>query len=148
MLCLGKESITTVKIKLEKDMIFKCDMGGMKLKDCYIDDTNQEEADMWGPNPARLLGIALLGCLSSSFIFCLQKKNFTTQDLEAVGEVIIGRNEKGFVRVKRINVVIDIKIDDPAMRKRAEQCKKMFEQYCTVTAAVVEGIEVNVDVKF
>ena len=145
---MGKETITKVKIKLEKEMIFKCSMGEMKLKDCYIDDTNQSEADMWGPNPARLLGMALLGCLSSSFIFCLQKRNFTTNDLEATGEVIIGRNEKGLVRVKRVNVMIDIKIEDPAMRKRAELCKKMFEQYCTVTAAVVEGIEVNVDINF
>ncbi len=145
---MGKETTTKVKIKLQKDMIFKCEMGGMKLEDCYIDDTNQEEADMWGPNPARLLGMALLGCLSASYIFCLKKRNFNPDDLEATGEVIIGRNEKGFVRVKRVNVVIDVKIDGEQARKRAEQCKKMFEQYCTVTAAVVEGIEVNVDIKF
>ena len=127
-------------------MIFKCDMGNMKLSDCYIDDTNQKEADMWGPNPARLLGVALLGCLSSSYIFCLKKRNFTTKDLEATGEVVIGRNDKGFVRVKRVNVEINVKVDEPSMRKRAEQCKRMFEKYCTVTAAVVEGIEVNVNV--
>ena len=145
---MGKEIINEVKIKLEKDMIFKCDLGGMKLEDCYIDDTNQEEADMWGPNPARLLGMALLGCLSASYVFCLQKRNFTTDDLQATGKVIIGRNEKGFVRVKRVDVTIDVKVTDDAMRKRAEQCKKMFEQYCTVTAAVVEGIDVNVDVRF
>jgi len=103
---------------------------------------------MWGPNPARLLGIALLGCLSASFIFCLKKRDFTTEDLEATGEVVIGRNDKGFVRVKRVDVVIDVKVDGEEMRKRAEQCKKMFEQYCTVTAAVKEGIEINVDVQF
>lgn len=143
---MSKESITKVSIKLEKEMIFKCDIGNMKLKDCYIDDTNQNEADMWGPNPARLLGMALLGCLSASYIFCLKKRNFTTKNLEATGEVVIGRNDKGFVRVKRVDVEINVKVDEPMMRKRAEQCKKMFEQYCTVTAAVVEGIEVNVNV--
>jgi uncharacterized OsmC-like protein len=143
---MSKESITKVSIKLEKEMIFKCDMGNMMLKDCYIDDTNQNEADMWGPNPARLLGMALLGCLSASYIFCLKKRNFTTKDLQATGEVVIGRNDKGFVRVKRVNVEINVRMDDPNMRKRAEQCKKMFEKYCTVTAAVVEGIEVNVNV--
>jgi len=145
---MGKEISTKVKIKLEKDMIFRCELGGMKVEDCYIDDTNQVETEMWGPNPARLLGMALLGCLSSSYIFCMKKRNFTTEDLEATGEVIIGRNEKGFVRVKRVNVIIDVKIQDEEMRKRAEQCKKMFEQYCTVTAAVVEGIEVNVNLNF
>jgi uncharacterized OsmC-like protein len=145
---MGKEVINRVKVNLVEDMIFKCDFGEINLKDCYLDDTHHNEAEMWGPNPARMLGMALLGCLSASYIFCLQKRNFTPKDLEATGEVIIGRNEKGFVRVKRVNVTIDVKVDDPDMRKRAEQCKKMFEQYCTVTAAVVEGIEVNVDIKF
>ncbi|MEE9377805.1 MAG: OsmC family protein [Candidatus Lokiarchaeia archaeon] len=143
---MGKEISTKVKIKLEKDMIFKCQLGGMKVEDCYIDDTHEVETEMWGPNPARLLGMALLGCLSASYIFCLKKRNITTEDLEATGKVIIGRNEKGFVRIKRVDVTIDVKIQGEKMRKRAEQCKKMFEQYCTVTAAVVEGIEVNVNI--
>ena len=62
--------------------------------------------------------------------------------------MIIGRNNKGFLRVKKVNVEISSKIDDLDVRKRADQCKKMFENYCTVTAAVREGIEVNVDLKY
>ncbi len=145
---MSEEVKTKIGIKLEKDMIFKCEMGQMAVKDCYIDETNQEEADMWGPNPSKLLGMALLGCLSASFIFCLKKRNFSIDDLKADAEVIIGRNDKGFLRVKKVNVEIVSKIDDPAVRKRADQCKKMFENYCTVTAAVREGIEVNVDLKY
>ncbi|TFF63486.1 MAG: OsmC family peroxiredoxin [Promethearchaeota archaeon] len=145
---MGKEIVSKVQIQLEKDMIFKCELGNMKVEECYIDDTHDVEEEMWGPNPARLLGIALLRCLSASFIFCLKKRDFTTEDLEATGEVVIGRNDKGFVRVKRVDVVIDVKVEGEEMRKRAEQCKKMFEQYCTVTAAVKEGIEINVDVQF
>ncbi|MHA1294004.1 MAG: OsmC family protein [Promethearchaeota archaeon] len=145
---MPEEAKTHVKLSLEKDMIFKCDMGEMALKECYIDETNLNEADKWGPNPARLLGIALLGCLSASFIFCLKKKNFTLDDLEAKAEIVIGRNNKGFLRVKAVNVEINAKIDDIKARKRADQCKKMFENYCTVTAAVREGINVNVNLNY
>ena len=145
---MSEETKTKVGIRLEKDMIFRCDMGEMALKDCYIDETNQEEADMWGPNPAKLLGMALLGCLSASFIFCLKKRKLSVDDLKAEAEVIIGRNEKCFIRVKKINVNITSKIDALASRKRADQCRKMFENYCTVTAAVREGIEVNVNLKY
>lgn len=143
-----EEVKTKVGIKLKKDMIFKCDMGEMAVKDCYIDETNQEEADMWGPNPSKLLGMALLGCLSASFIFCLKKRNFSIDDLMAKAEVVIGRNNKGFLRVKKVNVDIISKIDDPKARKRADQCRKMFENYCTVTAAVREGIEVNLNLEY
>jgi organic hydroperoxide reductase OsmC/OhrA len=68
--------------------------------------------------------------------------------LKAEAEVIIGRNEKGFWRVKKINVNIDVKIDDPETRKRADQCRKMFEQYCLVTQAIREGIDVELKMNY
>lgn len=137
-----------VGITLEKEMIFKCDLGDMKVKDCYIDDTHKNEVDMVGPNPSRMLGLALLGCLSASFIFCLKKKNLTLNDLKAFAELTIARNEKGFWRVMKVDVDINIEISDPETRKRADQCKKMFEQYCVVTQAVREGIDVEVNVNY
>jgi uncharacterized OsmC-like protein len=139
---------TKVGLTLEEEMIFKCDLGEMKVKDCYIDDTHKDEVDMLGPNPSRMLAMAVLGCLSASFIFCLQKKDFKINDLKAEAEVTIARNEKGFWRVRKIDVDILAKIDDPKTRKRADQCRKMFEQYCIVTQAVREGIDVEVNLNY
>jgi len=137
-----------VGITLEKEMIFKCELGDMKVKDCYIDDTHKDVAEMLGPNPSRMLGLALLGCLSASFIFCLKKKNLTLDNLSAEAELTIARNEKGFWRVMKVDVDINIKISDSVTRKRADQCKKMFEQYCVVTQAVREGIDVEVNLNY
>ena len=134
-----------VGLSLEEGMIFKCELGEMKVKDCYIDEEHREEVDMLGPNPSRMLGMAVLGCLSASFIFCLKKRNFNIKDLSAEAEVIIARNEKGFWRVKKINVNITPMLDDPEIKKRADQCKKFFEDYCIVTQAVREGIDVEVN---
>ncbi len=139
---------TKVGLTLEEEMIFKCDLGEMKVKDCYIDEAHKDEVDMLGPNPSRMLGMAILGCLSASFIFCLKKKDFKVDDLKAEAEVTIARNQKGFWRVKKIDVNIDVKIDDPEVKKRADQCRKMFEQYCTVTQAVREGIDVEVNLNY
>ena len=137
-----------VGLSLEREMIFKCELGEMKVKDCYIDEEHDVEASMWGPNPSRMLGMAILGCLSASFIFCLKKKNLSLNDLNADAEVSIARNEKGFWRVKKIDVMIKMDIEDPETRKRADQCKKMFEQYCIVTQAVREGIDVGVNLDY
>ena len=139
---------TKVGLSLEEKMIFKCELGEMKVKDCYIDETHKEEVDMLGPNPSRMLAMAVLGCLSASFIFCLKKREFNLEDLKAEAEVTIARNEKGFWRVKKIDVDINTKIDDPNVKKRADQCKKMFEQYCIVTQAVREGIDVEVNLNY
>jgi len=139
---------TKVGLTLEEEMIFKCDLGEMKVKDCYIDEAHKDEVDMLGPNPSRMLGMAILGCLSASFIFCLKKRNLSIDDLKAEAEITIARNQKGFWRVKKIDVNIDVKIDDPETRKRADQCRKMFEQYCVVTQAVREGIDVEVNLNY
>ena len=145
---MSEEIITKVGLNLESGMLFKCDLGDMKVKDCYIDEEHLEETDMLGPNPSRMLGLAIMGCLSASFIFCLKKRNFSVEDLKTEAEVVIRRNEKGFWRVKKIDVKIKPIIDNPDTRKRANQCLKMFEQYCTVTQAVREGINVEVNVDF
>ncbi len=127
---------TKVGLSLEQEMIFSCDLGDMEVKDCYVDDTHKDEVDMLGPNPTRMLGLAL------------KKRNLTLDDLKAEAELTIARNKKGFWRVKKIDVEIDIKISDPDTRKRADQCRKMFEEYCVVTQAVREGIDVEVNVNY
>ncbi|MFX0083422.1 MAG: OsmC family protein [Candidatus Hodarchaeota archaeon] len=155
MIIISNDIKTKVGIKLdeaESQMIFKCDLGDMKVKDCYIDEEHPEEIDMVGPNPSRLLALGILGCLSASFIFCLKKRNFKVDDFTAEAEVVIARNEKEFLRVKKIDVNIVPKISDSNALKRAKQCLKsvkdgasFFEQYCIVTQSVRSGIEVNVN---
>ncbi|MEJ2296093.1 MAG: OsmC family protein [Candidatus Lokiarchaeota archaeon] len=113
-----------VGLSLEEGMIFKCELGEMKVEDCYVDDEHDTEASMWGPNPSRMLGMAVMGCLSSSFIFCLKKKGLSLDDLKTTAEVTIARNEKGF------------------------WCKKFWQQFCLVTEAVREGIDVDVNLNY
>ena len=157
VIIISNEMKTKVGLKLdefESQMIFKCDMGNMKVKDCYIDEEHQEEVDMLGPNPSRMLALGILGCLSASFIFCLKKRNFKVDDFKGEAEVTIAKNESGFWRVKKINVEIKPKIEDPETLKRAKQCLKttkdgisFFEQYCIVTQSVRSGVEVNVNIE-
>jgi uncharacterized OsmC-like protein len=156
VLIISNELKTKVGIKLddiESQMIFKCDLGNMKVKDCYIDEEHHEEVDMLGPNPSRMLALGVLGCLSASFIFCLKKRNFKVDDFKSEAEVTIARNSKGFWRVKKIDVNIEPIINNPEALKRAKQCLKtakngvsFFEQYCIVTQSVRDGVEVNVNI--
>jgi uncharacterized OsmC-like protein len=149
-----KTKVGIVLGESKSQMIFKCNLGNMKVNDCYIDEEHPEEVDMLGPNPSRLLGLAILGCLSASFIFCLKKRNFKVDDFHAEAEVKISRNEKGFLRVKKIDVDIQPNITDPDALRRANQCLKsakdgvsLFEQFCTVTQSIRSGIEVNVNLE-
>jgi len=145
---MSEEAKVKVGIKQEGVMIFKADLGKIKMQDLFIDERPKRAAEKIGPTPSRLLGLAVLGCLVASFTFCFQKKKFSLKEIGGEAEVIMKRNEKGFWRIMKINVSIKPMINDPLIRKRADQCIKMFEQYCTITQSVREGIEVNVDIDY
>ena len=141
-------------MKLEKDMIFKIKLGYDKINEFFIDETLDAKSQMWGPDAAQLLAMALLGCLNASFLFCLNKRNLTVDDLEAHAEVSFKKIEKGYTRVNKINVKIVPKTEDPETLKRINQCIKnmksgnmFFEETCIITESVRKGIEINVDVE-
>ena len=145
---MPNESKSEVGIKLEEEMIFKCDLGQIQMNDLFIDEQHKKSIDKIGPNPSKLLGLSVLGCLAASFAFCLQKKNYTLSDLDGKAEIISKRNEKGFWRLKKINIKLNPKIDNPEMRKRADQCMKFFEQYCIISESVRNGIDLDVKIDY
>jgi uncharacterized OsmC-like protein len=139
---------TKVSLKQVEEMVYKGDLGSFKIEKLYIDERDVIKANKMGTSPTKLLALSVLGCLAASFSFCLQKMNFSLSDLEGKAEVTISRNKNGFWRVSRIDIEIVPKIDTPEMRKRADQCKKFFEQYCIIAESLRTGFEVNVDIKY
>ncbi len=139
---------TKVGLKQEEEMIFKCDFGSLKTVNLYIDEKNKKEDEKMGTSPAKLLALSVLGCIAASFSFCLQTKNFSLSGLEGKAEVTIARNDKGFWRVKKIDVEMIPKIDTPEIRKRADQCKNYFEQYCIILESLRTGFEVSVNLNY
>jgi uncharacterized OsmC-like protein len=144
---------TNVKITLDKDLIFKSFFEFTETSKILIDETLDKTGQMKGPDAATLLGMAVISCLSASFIFCLNKRNLSLDDLEAEADISFYNTEKGYERIKRIDVKIIPKTDDPDVLKRIEQCTRemrsgdmYFEETCIITPSVREGIDINVKV--
>lgn len=136
-----------LNLRLDGDMVFKASAGLAKVDDLIIDEANTDPSEMVGPNPSRLLGMAVAGCLSASLLFCIGKKKLKVDDFEAVAEVYVGRNEENYWRITKIDVRLIPKTGDQAVKKRIAECAKFFEKYCIVTESVRAGIEVNVDLE-
>lgn len=96
-----------------------------------------------GPNPARLLAAAVGDCLSASLLFCLQKAKLEVQDVKTLVTGALVRNEKGRLRIGRIDVSIAVKLQD-GQYDRINRCLDLFEDYCVVTASVRQSIPVRV----
>jgi len=96
-----------------------------------------------GPNPSRLLAVAVGDCLSASLLFCLQKAKLEVKNVKTLVTGSLVRNEKGRLRIGKIDVSIMVELTD-GQYDRINRCLDLFEDYCVVTASVRKGIPVNV----
>ncbi len=96
-----------------------------------------------GPNPSRLLAVAVGDCLSASLLFCLQKAKLEVKNIKTKVNGELTRNDKGRLRIGKIDVAIMVELAD-GQYDRINRCLDLFEDYCVVTASVRKGIPVTV----
>jgi len=99
-----------------------------------------------GPNPTRLLSVAVGHCLSTSLLYCLRKTRIEAKGVETTIEMRTMRNEEGHLRVRNIDVRIRLDVDEKD-RARMSRCIEIFENYCTTTQSVRRGIDIKVKVE-
>ena len=98
-----------------------------------------------GPNAVAVLAAAVGDCLAASFAFCLRKARVEPVDLTAAVVARVARNEQGRFRVSGINVELTPEVHERD-QNRLDRCERLFEDFCTVTESVRQGIPVNVKV--
>jgi organic hydroperoxide reductase OsmC/OhrA len=98
-----------------------------------------------GPNPDRLLAVAVAHCLSSSLLFCLRKFKQDGGGIIAEAAGTLVRNERGRLRIGRLDVVLRLGLEAGAI-EHFERCAAQFEDFCIVTASIRQGIPVGVKV--
>ena len=148
------EENTKVSIKLKKEMIFELQNIYKNLDSLLIDETLEDKIERVGPDAASLLGMAIISCLSASFIFCMEKRNLTLDNLEAKADISFKELKQGYKRIDSIDVKIIPKTDDADVLKRIKQCIKelksgqmFFEESCIITPSIREGINIQVKVE-
>lgn len=99
-----------------------------------------------GPNASRLLAAAAGNCLSASLLFCARKGRIETGPIRTKITVHSGRNERGRLRIVRVQAEIDPQLPE-AEKPKALRCLDLFEDYCVVTQSIRQGIPVEVTVK-
>ncbi len=100
-----------------------------------------------GPDPAQALAGALGHCLSSTLFNSLERARVRTTPIRTAVTVRYHRNDRGRKRIESVEVEVGCAPVDEADRPRFDRCVAVFEEYCTVTGSVREGIRVRADVR-
>lgn len=118
-------------------------------KEHYPELTMDEPAPLGkdsGPSPVRVLAAAVGNCLAASLVFCASRRGVKIETVRAEVRAEVVRNENKRLRVGRMEVEIDPGLDAASIEKM-KACFPSFEEFCTVTASVRQGIEIVTRVK-
>jgi uncharacterized OsmC-like protein len=137
------ESVVTT-LNLIEGYKFRADFGAAGVPSLVVDELMPIGAGA-GPSPILLLSVAVGHCLSSSLLFCLQKSRIKANDLKTTVVANKAKNQGDRLRVANIEVKIQLSVNEED-KTRVQRCLNIFENYCTVTQSVMQGIKVNVDI--
>jgi uncharacterized OsmC-like protein len=134
----------SVSLTLLDGYAFRIDFDDASLEPLHTDEPRPLGGGN-GPSPSRLLAAAVTSCLASSLLYCLRRSRVEVKDLKAKATVTLGRDTRARMRVERIAVELEPDVA-AAHADQLSRCTSVFEDYCTVTASIREGIPVEVTV--
>jgi uncharacterized OsmC-like protein len=98
-----------------------------------------------GPSPVHLLCAAVGNCLSDSLLFALRKFKQQPEPLRCTVEAEVGRNAEGRMRVLQLQARLQLGVPAAAL-EHLDRVLSQFEEFCTVTQSVRQGLPVNLEV--
>lgn len=99
-----------------------------------------------GPAPDHMLLAAVANCLSASLLFSLQKFKQDPGTLVATATPEMGRNADKRLRITGINVKLELG-QAAAEIEHLDRVLAQFEDFCTVSMSVRQGIAIHVQVQ-
>ena len=94
-----------------------------------------------GPSPVQLLCTAVGNCLSDSLLFALRKFKQSPDPIRATVQAEVGRNEQGRMRVLSMHAELQLGVAAEQL-EHLDRVLAQFEEFCTVTQSVGQGIAI------
>jgi organic hydroperoxide reductase OsmC/OhrA len=114
--------------------------------DPYPSDEPDPIGEASAPATPALLGSAIGHCLSASLAETLRHAHLPVEDFQTEVTAVVAPNDEGLPRIDHVDVVLRPTLGERSGRTR--RCAEVFEQHCTVTSSVREGIDIRVRVEW
>jgi len=134
------EKTITVELHQQADYRFE-----IHFEDAMPVVTSDEPAPLGtglGPSPVHLLCAAVGNCLSDSLLFAFRKFKQAPEPIRCVVKAEVGRNPQGRMRVLKIDAKMHLGVTVNQLQQ-ADRVLSQFEEFCTVTQSVGQGIAIH-----
>ena len=95
-----------------------------------------------GPSTVQLLCAAVGNCLSDSLLFAFRKFKQAPEPIHCEVQAFVARNAQGRVRVLKIDAKLKLGVTGKQL-EQVERVLSQFEEFCTVTQSVGQGIPIH-----
>jgi organic hydroperoxide reductase OsmC/OhrA len=110
----------------------------------FYSDEPDPVGEASAPATPALLAAAVGHCLSASLLEVLRHAHLEVESLSTQVVSVVRANSDGLPRIDHVDVVIRPVL--AAFGPRARRCEEVFEQYCTVSSSVRQGVDIRVRV--
>lgn len=133
----------TVTLTQQQDYQFRIDYGaGVPA---VLSDEPPPLGQGLGPSPVQLLASAVGNCLADSLLFALRKFKQAPEPIRCEVQAQVGKNAEGRLRVLGLSAHLRLGVQATSL-EHLDRVLATFEDYCTVTQSVRQGIPVTVQV--
>ena len=133
-----------VALTYNRDLLFKASV--RNFKDFNVDEPESFHGTNLGPSAVEYLLVGIGGCLGTTFIYCLQKRNIELNECNMLvdGKLSHAGPKK---RLKLVNVDVEIKFSakGTTSKERINECIKDFRENCIVTNSIADGLPIKVN---
>ena len=113
-----------------------------------IDEPQSFHGTDLAPSPVEYLLIGIGGCLSSTFVYCLRKRNLEIDDLDIIIDGVLKHDQPSlYLRLTQIRVDFNLSLKEGYNEDELDKCIIEFKKYCPVYEPVLNGIPININFK-
>lgn len=135
-----------VTINYCNNLLFKATV--RDFDDFLIDEPESFRGTDLGPSPVEYLLTGIGGCLSSTFVYCLRKKNIEVDDLEIIIDGVLKHDQPSlYLRLKQIHVEFNLSLKAGYNEDELDKCINDYTKYCLVYEPILNGIPISIDFK-
>ena len=133
-----------VLLDYTKDLHFKA--SARDFKDFNVDEPTSFHGTDLGPSAVEYLLIGIGGCLGTTFIYSLQKKDIELEMLKVeVDGKLSHTGPKMLLRLVNIDVDLKFTLKEDSSDVEIARCIKEFTEYCIITNSIANGLPINVN---
>ena len=135
----------TIRVELSQRHDYRFDIAFGDAMPVLTSDEPAPLGTGLGPSPVQMLCAAVGNCLSDSLLFAFRKFKQEPSPLQSVVTAEIGRNDDNRLRVLHMNAQIRMGVLVASL-EQVDHVLAQFEEFCTVTQSVRQGIPITVEV--